>query len=164
MVMLAHLEQDGIERERRRSDRRVLKLRVPGARSSQVGAVVLIHDLSHSGLLIETSADVAIGENLEIELPEAGLCSAKVVWNSGRYFGCEFKSPISRGALSAALLKNPIDPEPGDPPDFSGYQGSDDVYVDKLPLRARFLIIVGLAIASWAVSFVIFGLVKSLIQ
>src|SRR5919112_525549 len=105
--MLARLETSGVRTDRRGSDRHILQLRVPGSTLSETGVAVLIHYLSLTGLLIETSADLSVGADLQIELPETGRRPAGVVWNSGRYFGCEFHAPISRGGLSAGLLKSP---------------------------------------------------------
>lgn len=154
MVMLAHLERSGSRAERRGSDRHLLKLRVPGSTQSERGVVVLIHDLSLTGLLIETSADLSVGAVLEIQLPEAGTTHATVVWNGGRYFGCQFHVPISRGGLSAALLKSPTE---GHPPDTAGTGFWDEE--QKLPLRTRFLIMIALALASWAAILVVVVLI-----
>jgi hypothetical protein len=144
--MLAHLEQT--ERaDRRYADRRLLKLQVPGATASGPGVAVLIHDLSLSGLLIETSAELAVGAELQIDLPEAGVRPATVVWSSGQYFGCAFATPLPRAALSAALLKNPIAP--------AVVNGREAVAVeeqsDKYPLQVRLWIMLGLAVGSWAI-------------
>jgi hypothetical protein len=153
VVLLAHLESSGVQSDRRASERHFLKLRVPGSTASEAGVVVLIHDLSRTGLLIETSASLAVGANLEIDLPETGLRQAQVVWNSGHYFGCQFREPISRGGLSAALLKNPAQTPPSD----AAY---DELWEDeeKFPPRIRAAIIIGLALASWAVVLALFAL------
>jgi hypothetical protein len=154
VVLLAHLESSGVQSDRRASERHVLKLRVPGSTASEAGVVVLIHDLSRTGLLIETSAALAVGADLEIDLPETGFRQAQVVWNSGHYFGCQFREPISRGGVSAALLKNPAQ---GHTSDAAAY---DELWEDeeKFPLRTRAAIIIGLALASWAVVLALFAL------
>ncbi len=152
--MLAHLESRDARTERRGSDRYLLKLRVPGSTPSERSVAVLIHDLSLTGFLIETSADLSVGAELEIQLPEAGTRHAWVVWNSGQYFGCEFLEPISRGGLSAALLKSPADGHPADP---AGGEFWDEE--PKLPLRTRFLIMISLALTSWAIILTAFSLI-----
>ena len=113
--------------------------------------VVLVHDLSRTGLLIETSANLAVGADLEIDLPEAGLSEARVVWNSGHYFGCQFHHPLSKGGLSAALLKSPSEAVPADE--------TSALEEQKFSLRTRAAIIVGLALASWAIVLTVFFLV-----
>jgi hypothetical protein len=87
--------------DRRFSPRHELRLG-----SSVDGEPVTIHDLSITGMLIETAANLHPFNALEMQLPEAGTTSAVVVWCSGRYFGCEFKEPLSRGAVSAARLRS----------------------------------------------------------
>jgi PilZ domain len=151
VVLLAHLESSGAQPDRRRSGRHLLKLRVPGSTPSQSAAVVLIHDLSQTGLLIETDGSLEVGSDLEIDLPETGVRQARVVWNGGHYFGCQFHAPISRGGLSAALLKSPAELH-------SVNEVYDDVWgdEDKFPLRTRAGIILGLSLASWAVILAVF--------
>jgi hypothetical protein len=152
VVLLAHLESSDVQSDRRVSERHVLKLRVPGSTSFEGGVVVLVHDLSRTGLLIETSAALSVGADLEIDLPETGVRQAKVVWNGGRYFGCQFHDPISQGGVSAALLKSPTEAHsvPAYPDPWEGEE--------KFSLRARTAIIVGLALASWAVVLAVFAL------
>ncbi len=106
MTMLARIESVETVHDRRRADRHLLRLEVPGATPERTGAAVLIHDLSLSGLLIESSAELPAGAKLEIELPEAGLTRATVVWSTGRYLGCRFDTPLLPAAISAARLKN----------------------------------------------------------
>jgi hypothetical protein len=71
------------------------------------GSDVTIHDVSATGLLIETTAELAVFDDLEIELPEAGFTPALVVWSSGKFYGCQFKQRISQAAISASLLRSP---------------------------------------------------------
>ena len=153
MVLLAHLESSAVQPNRRGSDRHILKLRVPGSTQSEVAVVVLIHDLSRTGLLIETSANLAVGADLEIDLPETGACLARVVWNGGHYFGCQFHEPISKGGLSAALLKSPTEAHPSD-----GAYGESWAEEERFSLRTRAGIIIGLALASWAIVLTVFAL------
>lgn len=95
----------------RSAARRTLCLQVSAHASSDVTAA-LIHNLSETGLLLETSADLQVGEMLQVDLPHAGATTALVIWNRDRFVGCEFASPVSRAAMSAALLRNPVFPGP----------------------------------------------------
>jgi hypothetical protein len=107
----AHFEeQDPGHREQRASARRELRLDLPGHTLAAGEAAVTIRDISLTGLLIETPAQLACGDSFQIELPEGGQVEAKVVWNSGLLFGCEFDRPISPASLSAALLKGEARP------------------------------------------------------
>lgn len=105
MPMFAHFAEQLGAADRRRSTRRALQLDVPGAPTAS--RQVTIHDLSLSGALLETSIALGVGENFSVELPHAGGVEAVVVWNSGEFYGCQFKAPIAPAALSAALLLSP---------------------------------------------------------
>lgn len=105
MAMVAHFEEPAEIGERRGSARRALRLAVDGR--AHGACRVTIHDLSLTGVLIETSTPLAAGETFEVDLPEAGKVEASVVWSSGEFYGCQFKEPLSTAALSAALLRSP---------------------------------------------------------
>lgn len=108
MAMQAHFEERArTGDERRVSSRRALRLDIQGDGAAHGAAQVTIHDLSLTGVLIETSTPLASGETFEVDLPQAGKVEASVVWSSGEFYGCEFIEPISTAALSAALLRSP---------------------------------------------------------
>jgi len=146
MQALARLER--VEsRNRRAAARRQLSL---GATLPETGEEAVIHDLSTTGILIETKADLATFEQLHLDLPEVGATIATVMWNSGQYFGCEFHKPIPQAAISAALLRNPISKrEPVSAvhtDDVEETQFTDDRY----PLAVRLRMIFGSSILLWA--------------
>ncbi len=159
MVLSAQLENSGPKVDRRTSDRRVLKLRVPGSTASESGVPVLIHDMSVSGLLIQTEAGIDVGTMLDIQLPEVGPQSATVVWNRDQFFGCEFQSPLSKAGLSAALLKSYAGQE--DRTGAEAFEGAYPGETDKLPRNSRLTIIIALAIASWAAVVATYVLIRS---
>ena len=70
------------------------------------GDEVVIHDISPTGMLIAAGSVLSDFEELEINIPRAGSVKARVVWNSGNYFGCQFEQPITQAAISAALLRS----------------------------------------------------------
>jgi transcriptional regulator with XRE-family HTH domain len=72
---------------------------------------VLIHNISATGLLFESAAELAPGEAIEIELPESGPVVAGIVWASGRLYGCQFEAPVSSADLSAAALRSAVEQE-----------------------------------------------------
>lgn len=113
MSILGKFEQENAI-DRRSSARRRLLLESAAAPASALKAPVLIHDISSSGLLIETATPLAIGDVIEVEIPETGTTSATVVWDSGQFYGCRFDEPLPRPALSAALLR--ARPPSGDDP------------------------------------------------
>lgn len=107
MVIAAYLEESkGAGKPR--DPRRKLSLEAKSARASGEAASVSIHDISASGLLLESKVVLAVDERIDIELPNAGITPAKVIWNSGDLFGCQFDIPISSATLSAAQLRSAV--------------------------------------------------------
>jgi hypothetical protein len=90
----------------RAAGRRALALNGRVLAGGQVLQAV-IHNLSSTGMLIETSTDLAGETGLDIEIPEAGVVRAEIAWQSETFFGCQFVQPLPRAAVSAALLRSP---------------------------------------------------------
>lgn len=104
----AQLSTEAQPADQRRASRRTLKLEVQSSAAHNATKAV-IHNLSEAGLLIETTAELGVGEVLEVELPHAGSISTRVARSSGNLYGCEFVTPLSKAAVSAALLRAPIE-------------------------------------------------------
>jgi hypothetical protein len=149
LVMLGNFLEREPDEDRRKAPRRVLSLQVPSGSAPGGGSIVLIHDLSSTGLLLETATSLDIGSPVAIELPHAGRCAATVVWDSGSLFGCQFDTPIPKAAVSAALLLSPAAHEQrgSGARDFGPWTAAEGE-ADKLPLRTRLWIHIGLAAAS----------------
>lgn len=105
MVIAAHFNELPKAAGRPRALRRKLHFEARGALGSGSSTNVLVHNLSPTGLLLESEVKLSVGEKIEIDLPHAGATSAKVIWASGKLFGCQFDSSISAAALSAAQLR-----------------------------------------------------------
>lgn len=105
MAIAAQLEDVDGTAGKPREPRRKLRLEASGALASGTATDVLIHNVSATGLLLESAVSLATGERIEIDLPHAGSAGARVVWTSGNLFGCQFDAPISAAALSAAQLR-----------------------------------------------------------
>lgn len=103
--MLARFEEDGAK-DKRSAARRSLRLTLRGPGAGSGGQKLIVHDLSSTGLLLETTERLSVGEMFRVRLPEATATKALVVWHSGHFYGCQFKRPISTAALSAALLRS----------------------------------------------------------
>jgi len=106
MVIQAQLKLRRESSSRRRDARRSMHLVAPGRTTKGQAAEVRILDLSTGGLLVETDADLTIGETFEVVLPRTGVREAEVVWKSGSFSGCRFLQPVPPAAISAALLKS----------------------------------------------------------
>jgi hypothetical protein len=117
----------------------------------------MIHELSLTGLLVETLAELTCGEELDVCLPQTGRTRAKVIWSSGQYFGCQFKHPISSAVLSAAMLRSrPIEAQrPDDSPQtnlaYPEPDRTDSLGTPPLSFGAKMRVSLGLTIACWAV-------------
>lgn len=105
MSLSARFEELAGQAERRSGERRGLRLTVDANLSGSPDLAVRVHDLSESGILIETPERLAPGQSFEVLLPLTGPVEAVVVWNSGRYYGCQFNRSVPSAAVSAALLK-----------------------------------------------------------
>jgi len=92
------------KQSRRGFARRQMTLRTQAITAAGNTSNALICNLSTTGLLLESQAGLAAGDELVVELPEAGHRRAKVVWASDNLFGCAFESPLTKGAVSAAQL------------------------------------------------------------
>jgi len=136
------------ERNRRGAPRRQLSL---GALLSETGGDAVVHDLSATGVLIETRANLATFEQLQLDLPEVGMTIATVMWNSGSFYGCELHKPLPQAAISAALLRSPFTPlaTRAEVTEAPGEEASE-VEDDRLAFGVRLRIILGLSLALWA--------------
>ena len=137
--------------QRRSTQRRSLKLSAVASSPSARETQFLIRDISPGGLLIEAEAlTLAIDDEVEVQLPDLGVASARVVWASGPFFGCEFSDPISVGAVSAALLKATPQSMKEDPAfvedSASVFAGGRTRIEPKINLSAAFF----LSLALWA--------------
>lgn len=149
MAIQARLESFE-EANRRTSQRRKLRL---GSTIGTVGHDVVIHDLSSTGALLQTSAKLEPFDDLDIDLPEVGPTHAFVVWNSGEYFGCEFASPIPKAAISAALLRNPVcAPAAAQTAEIDDVlELEEEAPSDQLSFATKLRVIFGASIALWAI-------------
>jgi transcriptional regulator with XRE-family HTH domain len=106
MPLEGQLESERHAGDNRKAVRRRLHLAASGSSPDGSGISVLVHDISESGILLQTAARLSIGERIEVMLPHAGATAASVVWASGEFLGCQFEEAISHAALSAALLRS----------------------------------------------------------
>ena len=147
----ARLDREAPRSSQRVTQRRKLHLQAFGSTVSD--SDVLILDISTTGLLIKTTGDLAVGEAVEFDLPEAPGVRAVVKWSSGQLFGCQFKQPVTVATVSAALLRAPSGPRPSQArarPDAAINAGIEPEDEGKLPLTIRLRWMAGLVLLSWA--------------
>lgn len=107
-LQLARISVTPASGERRHAQRRTLSLGTL-ASSDPASWRVVVHNLSETGLRMQTGMLLHIGDTIEVELPETESVIARVIWADDTTYGCEFLSPISKGGVSAALLRSPAD-------------------------------------------------------
>lgn len=105
MAVAAHFEYPANSAGETRARRRRLLLETAGETSDGDSVPVTVHNVSVSGLLLETPLALAPNETIEVDLPEAGLQTARIVWSDGSFHGCRFEQPISTGSVSAIELR-----------------------------------------------------------
>ncbi|MBD2841024.1 PilZ domain-containing protein [Erythrobacter rubeus] len=118
--------QAEIVAERRQSERKQLRLATSVGSSADANRA-LIHDLSGSGLRLETDAELSVGDIIQVGLPLIGPVDAKVIWRELSFLGCDFVEPISQAAVNAALLKSSKDLG----------EVADNADVDEVPIGVR---------------------------
>lgn len=108
MPIAAHFEVNKADDGKPRAERRRLLLETQGALASGGATQVVLHNFSETGVLLESQVDLEIGEYIDIDLPEAPQARARVIWASGRLYGCAFEVPIPAATLSAAQLRSAV--------------------------------------------------------
>ena len=132
MSFLAQFEGIGLADDRRSSERRSLRLTITASSPESPDLAVTVHDLSETGMLLETRVPLAAGQKIQIFLPIAGAVDTTIVWNSHQFYGCQFEERVPRAAVSAALLRSvPRDEAP------EGRHPQKDVSAQLRDLNAR---------------------------
>lgn len=153
--MHARFEPDLQGRDDRRSARTPMRLEVLGLEINDQMHSAIVRDLSADGMLIETDAAIHLNSIFQISLPNEAQFEGKIVWTSGRFFGCEFSTPMSKAGMSAARLRSAHDrsapPLPRRSPKRHGSAGTNHQHrpVQQLSLKARAFVIAGLGLVSW---------------
>lgn len=109
MVIKAHLDPTVVDETKRTVPRLALRLETSGF-APETGpdgdeANVTIHNISTAGLLIETDLSLSEGDQLVLDLPEAGAVGAVIVWRSEQLYGCAFETELGPAALAAVQLQ-----------------------------------------------------------
>ncbi|MES2782229.1 MAG: PilZ domain-containing protein [Pseudomonadota bacterium] len=141
----------------RRRRRHKLFLEVEARGPKPLAGMVIVHDISDTGLLIETKAKLKAGEMVEVDLPHAGVMEAEIMWAGGQIYGCRFTRQITPAAISAARLGSPFArPTPDtletvsvDAPQMGAQ--TITALTGELSPGARLWIIIGLALSLWMI-------------
>lgn len=119
MAMTVYLNNNPRSAGKGRASRRQLRLPLHGSKATGAEIEALVHNISASGMLVESKAPLEVGEVIEVNLPHCGKTATKVIWTSGGLAGCQFEMPISPATLSAAQLRSVVGPEVQTPDDHA---------------------------------------------
>lgn len=120
MAIAAHFKTETNDPGAERAHRRTLLLEALGATADGDSTSVTVQNISQTGLLLHSEAELAVGDTIELDLPEAGVVEARVVWTSGPLAGCQFFTPLTHAVLSAAQLRGAVEStEPAPPANFA---------------------------------------------
>lgn len=158
MAILAHLDTRSQFVSRRGRQRRAMRLAIDEAFVDGRNIDIILHDLSVTGLLIETESDLAVGDVIQLQVPESGFVDTEIMWHSGNFYGCQFEREISKKAISAALLKSSYGSTPAGlsralaEVDQLPNAPSEDANpaVARLSPLAKLMLIGALALAAWS--------------
>lgn len=145
-----------VPQDDRESPRKVLKLHTAG-RLQQAELQLDMYNISHTGFLAKVTGDLRIGQVLDVELSPGMSRKATPVWLNNGLAGFTFLEPISNAAISSAFLRGDFtqtvrSAEGFDEAEIGGTPAAwNEVPTpEKYSLGVRILILMGLAIASWA--------------
>jgi transcriptional regulator with XRE-family HTH domain len=111
MPMTVYLNDTPRSTGKGRASRRQLRLPLHGSKATGAEIEALVHNISATGMLVESKAPLEIGEVIEVNLPHSGKTATRVIWTSGDLAGCQFEMPISPATLSAAQLRSVVGPD-----------------------------------------------------
>ncbi len=111
MAMTVYLNDNPRSPGKGRASRRQLRLPLHGSKAASGEIEGLVHNISATGMLVESGAPLEVGEVIEVNLPHSGKTATKIIWTSGRLAGCQFEMPISSATLSAAQLRGVVGPD-----------------------------------------------------
>jgi hypothetical protein len=119
-----------------------------------------MYNISHTGFLAKVTGDLQVDQILDVELPAGGSRKARSVWLNEGLAGFTFLEPISSAMMSSASLKGEFtqivrSAEWIREPDLSSEiseQWNDHSSPEKFSPQTRLLILLSLAIVSWAVA------------
>lgn len=83
-----------------------LALYLAPARKGGREVPVLLHNLSRSGMLVESSHAMNLGDQIEIAFSEMESTSGEITWVGTRLFGCQFSSAVDVNILERTVSLN----------------------------------------------------------
>lgn len=100
-----YVESDGIGGEARSRERKTLRLSAPNVSAAGDQPQLVVHELSDTGLLLESSLPLETGEQLDLITADQETKQVRIVWACGHYFGCEFEAAGAAAEVRSARPK-----------------------------------------------------------
>ena len=66
---------------------------------------VLVHNLSSSGMLLESSHALSLGDKVETAFAEATVALGQITWTGAKLFGCQFDHSVSAELLEQVVSR-----------------------------------------------------------
>lgn len=118
-----------------------------------------IRSVSLTGMSIEASTRLNVGDKIEVILPGSAPVAATIIWSDGMTGGCSFDRPLSKSVLSSVRLKGyPIGADAHTGDNLGSAMTLTD-WADRWPGIARFSSLITASVASWALVAVVVSLV-----
>lgn len=67
-----------------------------------------MHDISQTGLRIETTHLLEIGSEVCVEIDFIGPKRATIAWQRGPLYGCDFATPLRHADAARAMQSTPV--------------------------------------------------------
>ncbi|QPC98478.1 helix-turn-helix domain-containing protein [Qipengyuania soli] len=126
--MKGRIEDKASVADGRSEERRRIFLTASAAQGDGSSGVEIL-DLSASGLLMSTSASLDLDEPVAVVLADGEEHWARIMWHTGRLYGCRFEQSLSRAELGANLLRaHP----PRDLPEVGAVESGTETLGDRL--------------------------------
>jgi len=154
MALAAELYLDSQSAEARSIDRRDVDIDATIRDQNARPVDVTVTNLSRAGFAVEAAIDLPVDHELAIGIAGVGIRSAAVVWRAGQLYGCRFTRPLTPAEFERALVADSVvtadfAPRPtGGQPELEPAAMFQPEY--KLPLPARFAVIVGSSALLWS--------------
>jgi hypothetical protein len=157
MRKTAGIADPGTRPDRRRSPRHRLCLDAQLRPVDEATSPGTVMEISQTGFLLQAKQPMKTGETFQLDLPQSSH-SARIIWTCGLHSGCEFDQPLSKAALSAALLKaRPAKKGEGLPAQLQVSQPDEPKFVGEVRLTPTWLWLVLFATpALWLLAMAIF--------
>ncbi len=155
MAVVAPLFQNEARSNRRKRDRRDVRLGATIRDSDARPLDAVVHDLSATGFLVQSSDALRIGSVVRIGLSGIGSSAARVLWKRDGLCGCAFIEPISEADIETALHARTVTEV-----DFSAGSMPAAAPAPAPSRKIAMLAVLGLSVLLWAATaggIVLFG-------